>query len=75
MPGCTLAAYCGDGVVNGREPCDPGPSPEANAYGPGKCTASCQVAPYCGDGRIQSPREECDLSAGCDALCKIDIAR
>ena len=74
---CTLARYCGDGIMNGPEQCDLGTGVgsgfnEANPYGPGKCTTFCTSAPYCGDGRIDgSFGEECDGGGGCDSQCHV----
>ena len=58
-PDCT---FCGDGVVNGIETCDP-PGSDPPPPGGGACRAlSCT---YCGDG-IRNGFEECDGSAaGC----------
>jgi cysteine-rich repeat protein len=60
-PDCTIAPFCGDGVLNAEfgETCDPGPYGEV--YGPAGCTPTCQRGPYCGDGIVDVPfGEECD---------------
>jgi len=70
---CTLAPYCGDGIVNGdgREACDKGSLNNPAPYGPDTCTTTCQEGPRCGDGRIQALfGEECDGGVGCSPLCK-----
>jgi hypothetical protein len=70
-PGCLLAGFCGDGVMNGPEQCDLGMANEPNPYGPGKCSTMCTTGPYCGDGRIQPAfGEACDSSPLCSAVCQ-----
>ncbi len=57
---CTLAGFCGDGVVQPEhgEACDVG----VNAGGYGGCNPDCSLGPHCGDGVVQRPNgEECDL--------------
>ena len=68
---CTLAPYCGDGIVNGPELCDNGANNSDTAYGPGSCTKSCTLGPYCGDGRIQTANgEQCDPPSNvCSSTC------
>ena len=61
------------------EVCDYGSQnslPSNVAYG--GCLTSCQLGPYCGDGIVQSPDEECDLSArngGSDVECSASCIR
>jgi cysteine-rich repeat protein len=64
---------CGDGVVEGAEPCDDGP---ANADD-GACRPGC-VAGYCGDGAVMAGVEACDdgntvegdgCQNSCECLC------
>jgi fibro-slime domain-containing protein len=58
---CTLAAYCGDGKVNGSEQCDDGVN--ANVYGSlaSGCAPGCKIAPYCGDSTVDvAYGETCD---------------
>jgi hypothetical protein len=47
-------AVCGDGVVEGDEPCD-----DANDLSDDACLPGC-VAARCGDGQVQAAVEECD---------------
>jgi hypothetical protein len=63
---------CGNGIVDGAEGCEPGPSEvETCAYGERSCTYctdACeelpgQVTGYCGDRVLQSAQEECDEPA------------
>jgi hypothetical protein len=54
---------CGDGVVEGTEQCDGGPTP------PARCPA-CVIVPTCGDGIVDAP-EGCD-TAGPSATCTVD---
>jgi fibro-slime domain-containing protein len=64
-------SVCGDGIVTPDEACDAGPANQANAYGKGKCSATCTIAPYCGDGKVQKEfGETCDGGAGCNEMCK-----
>jgi cysteine-rich repeat protein len=60
-------ALCGDGVIEGFEECDGGPT----------CTATCDRAPACGDGFIDAP-EVCDDSNmlggdGCSSACQFEV--
>jgi cysteine-rich repeat protein len=60
-------ALCGDGVVEGFEECDGGPT----------CTATCDRVPVCGDGFIDTP-EVCDDSNtmngdGCSSACQFEV--
>lgn len=74
LPGCQgRGPFCGDGIVEDAEPCDRGiaNAPAASAYGPDKCTTSCEWAPYCGDGQTQNDfAEECDGEDYCDQQCQ-----
>lgn len=66
---CQLGPYCGDGIVNGVEACDPGHDPVA-IYGQPGCTAACQPAHYCGDGFVDTLFDEyCDGGQACDRTC------
>jgi hypothetical protein len=61
-------------LENGSEQCDQGSANSQNAYGPNKCTKSCQTAPYCGDGIVESSfGEECDGGQTCDDMCKTQV--
>jgi fibro-slime domain-containing protein len=76
---CTLGPYCGDGVVqNPPEQCDNGTNnvvPVA-AYGMGVCTSACMPASYCGDGIVEPQfGEQCDGTAGCNAMCRYGPAK
>jgi hypothetical protein len=61
--------YCGDGVVDPGEECDPGADPE--------CMLDCTIAPFCGDG-VVDPGEFCDPPGSIpdpsfpDNLCRED---
>ncbi|MBV9948001.1 MAG: DUF4215 domain-containing protein, partial [Myxococcales bacterium] len=77
-PDCTLAPYCGDGLLQmPPEQCDLGASRNTGAYG--GCNPNCTLGPYCGDGTLQSPPEQCDLGTanntggygGCNANCML----
>ena len=71
---CTLAAYCGDGIVNGLEKCDNGAGNVSlpTAYGPNLCTTACTPAPYCGDGIVEPQfGEQCDSTSNCSSTCTI----
>jgi cysteine-rich repeat protein len=78
---------CGDGVIEGDEPCDDGNTASGDGCGPG-----CEIEPgwycaqepsvcttQCGDGTAVAGHEECDdgntvAGDGCDASCRIDCA-
>jgi cysteine-rich repeat protein len=70
---CTLAPYCGDGMVEGSEACDDGPN---NGTAASKCDTQCRIK--CGNG-IVDPGEQCDLGTanntgaygGCTPNCTI----
>jgi len=74
----SCAPRCGDGVVNGSETCDQGPSNSDTAYG--GCTTKCVTGPYCGDGKLDASfGEECDdgvnvsgygQTTGCSPGCR-----
>ncbi len=49
-----LSGFCGDGIVNGPEPCDDG-----NAIDEDACLAGC-VLNVCGDGLLNPNTEACD---------------
>jgi alpha-tubulin suppressor-like RCC1 family protein len=60
---------CGNGVVDGREPCEPGGEEEPCVYGmetcAPTCTEACEELPrespgFCGDGVLQAEHEECE---------------
>ncbi|MDX1494162.1 MAG: DUF4215 domain-containing protein, partial [Longimicrobiales bacterium] len=67
------APFCGDGLVNGAEQCEP---PNTAT-----CDASCRTIepePICGDGKVEAP-EQCDdgntiPGDGCDELCRVEPA-
>jgi fibro-slime domain-containing protein len=74
---CTLAGFCGDGVVqNPPEQCDLGTANNTGGYG--GCNPNCTRAPYCGDGNVEAP-EQCDYGTskntgaygGCSANCTL----
>jgi fibro-slime domain-containing protein len=74
---CTLAGYCGDGIVqNPPEQCDLGTANNTGGYG--GCSANCTRGPYCGDGNVEAP-EQCDYGTanntgaygGCTANCTL----
>ncbi|MGA2448664.1 MAG: DUF4215 domain-containing protein [Polyangiaceae bacterium] len=74
---CTLAGYCGDGIVqNPPEQCDLGAANNTGGYG--GCNANCTRGPYCGDGSVEPP-EQCDYGTanntggygGCTANCTL----
>ena len=79
---CQLNAYCGDGITNGDEECDPkGGDYVLGEYGLTACSADCVKMPYCGDGNIDAAHgEECDdggankdgLYGGCSSTCKLN---
>jgi alpha-tubulin suppressor-like RCC1 family protein len=59
----TIEPYCGDGLLNGDEVCDPTANP-TGAPAHYTCNADCTTTyvPYCGDGNID-PGEACDPNA------------
>jgi len=62
----TLDAVCGNGIVEGSEQCDGGPS----------CDATCRRIPKCGDGFVDPP-EQCDdgntvSGDGCSSTCTLE---
>ena len=61
-----FTAVCGNGVVQGFEECDGGPT----------CDANCARIPVCGDGFVDAP-ETCDDSNttagdGCSSTCQVE---
>ena len=82
------ANVCGDGVVDGRETCEPDVALTCAdlgfAYGVASCTDTCKAdtslcndVPVCGDGSVDAP-EECDDSNtdsgdGCSDECLDEI--
>jgi hypothetical protein len=75
---CTYGNYCGDGVKNGPEACDDGPS-NVDLYGRPGCTYHCTIAGYCGDGIVQwysdDYHEECDFGADNGDACTSGCGR
>lgn len=77
-PGCGLAEYCGDGIVQPRlgETCDLGKERNVGAYQ--TCTSRCQLAARCGDGVVEAcGLEECDdgnrvNGDGCSMTCRLE---
>jgi fibro-slime domain-containing protein len=57
---CTLAPYCGDGLVSGPEACDLGVNVDSYATSPDACAPGCVKPPGCGDGVLDGRFEECD---------------
>lgn len=57
-PGCVLAPFCGDSIVqaNQGEECDDG----VNTSLYGGCAPGCKRGPSCGDGLVQARFEQCD---------------
>lgn len=53
VDGTCVQPVCGNGVIEGNEPCDDG-----NAVDDDECSNTCAL-PYCGDGIVQ-PNEACD---------------
>jgi fibro-slime domain-containing protein len=79
MPDCTLAPYCGDGIVQSEygEICDDGLNLGGDA---GSCAPGCQsTGGVCGDGVVQTDNgEQCDdgntvSGDGCSAECIIEV--
>ena len=70
---------CGDGIINGDEQCDDGPSNSDTIYG--GCTTQCAIGPYCGDSKVDPAfGEECDdgvnqstygMATGCAPGCRM----
>jgi hypothetical protein len=55
-------AFCGDGVVQGAEACDP---PTGVAFTEFPCAQDCRYQAYCGDEKVDADiGEECDLGIG-----------
>ncbi len=69
-PGCRTTPYCGDGVVQANEDCDPGDDPS--------CAANCLAGNVgCGNGIVE-PGEECDdgdriADSVCTGDCQFNI--
>ncbi|MBU1239943.1 fibro-slime domain-containing protein, partial [Myxococcota bacterium] len=78
-PDCTLASYCGDGIVDTEdgEICDDGLNLGGNASA---CAPGCQtLGASCGDGVLQTAEgEQCDdgntvSGDGCNEECLIEV--
>jgi hypothetical protein len=81
-----IDGVCGNGVVDGSEPCEPiGNQPQTCSYGEMNCTyctsncteAEGTVTGYCGDGAVQPNQgEACDpaVNACCDNACQTNTA-
>ena len=79
MPDCTLAPYCGDGIVQSEhgEICDDGLNLGGDATA---CAPGCQtLGAMCGDGIVQTDNgEQCDDGNtadgdGCNSDCQIEV--
>jgi cysteine-rich repeat protein len=62
-------ALCGNGELDGGEPCDDGNDVDTDL-----CTSGCRIA-ACGDGFVRESVEECDdggadPAGACNALCR-----
>jgi hypothetical protein len=65
----SIDGVCGNGIVDGSEPCEPMPGESMSCpYGDMSCTyctdscteAAGTVSGFCGDGTVQAGEEECD---------------
>ncbi|KAB5516964.1 hypothetical protein GE09DRAFT_1159089 [Coniochaeta sp. 2T2.1] len=68
---CAVTGYCGDGIIQGQEECDP-PWRRVNNDG---CSSTCFLE-VCGDGILQIG-EDCDdgnsvNGDGCSSTCKVE---
>ncbi|HEX2882073.1 MAG TPA: DUF4215 domain-containing protein, partial [Polyangiaceae bacterium] len=70
---CQIEAYCGNGVVNPGEQCDPPPGNNVSGDG---CSSTCQLESVCGNG-VVSGIEQCDdgnvaNGDGCSSTCRTE---